>query len=371
MNFLKDNQKYEITFFIGFKYLNTKDNKIHDKWIEFDNEIIEIDLENKEKFVLNSNVDFPCLLYYQNVLPDINLMNNIDKIYFIDTCFILYLNKNVDIGYLFLNVYKIFDTLSMEQSLIDKCFYVYQIFFINIINLFNIFIEQKKTNLLSILIEYLNKFYFKKLQTLLFVSNNPSVLYRENYINYLLILFTKYLDIKKYIDASNEIFNFYYNKNISNNFDKFYLHNSLFSIVVSTNYDKIKNIYLKTRNVFIKKLALYALVNTTDINILKRLVDNNDNLDIKEQDIDKFYCELIKNKFISDYAFDKLISKSSPIYKLDELVFIHFLKCLSLVLYDKNKIDKLIYFFKNDLNKKEYELKIKQNIDVLQWYKKI
>jgi hypothetical protein len=44
---------------------------------------------------------------------------------------------------------------------------------------------------------------------------------------------------------------------------------------------------------------------------------------------------------------------------------------LSLVLYDKNKIDKLIYFFKNDLNKKEYELKIKQNIDVLQWYKKI
>jgi len=371
MNFLKENQKYEISFFIGFKYLNTSDNKIYDEWIEFDNEIIEIDLENKQKFILNSNVDFPCLIYYQNVLPNINLFNNIDKIYFIDTCFILYLNKVIDIGYLFLNVFKIFDTLTTDVNLIDKCFYVYQIFFINIINLFNIFTEQKKSNLLSILIEYLNKFYLKKLQTLLFVSNNPSVLYRENYINYLLILFTKYLDIKKYIDASNEIFNFYYDKNVSNNFDIFYLHESLFSIVVPTNYDKIKNIYTKTRNVFIKNLALYALTNTSDINILKKLVDNNDNLDIKEQDIDKFYCELIKNKFISDYAFDKLISKNSPIYKLDNLVLIHFLKCLSLILFDKDKIDKLIHFLKNDLNKKEFLMKIKQNLDVLTWHKKI
>ena len=118
-------------------------------------------------------------------------------------------------------------------------------------------------------------------------------------------------------------------------------------------------------------MALHALTNTSDINILKKLVDNNDNLDIKEQDIDKFYCELIKNKFISDYAFDKLISINSPIYKLDVLVFIHFLKCLSSILFDKNKIDKLIHFLKNDLNKKEFLMKIKQNLDVLEWHKKI
>jgi hypothetical protein len=371
MNFLKDNQKYEISFYIGFKYQNSRDNKIYDEWIGFDNEIIEINLDNKEKFVLNSNVDFPCLLHYTNVLPDINLMTNIDKIYFIDSCFILYLNKNIDIGYLFLNVFKIIDTLPTDVDLIDKCFFVYQIFFNNIINLFNIFKEQKKIELLSILKEYLNRFYFKKLQKLLFVSNNPNVLYRENYINYLLILFTKYLYKKNYIDACNEIFNFYYNKNISNNFNKFYLNNSLFLITASRNYDKIKNIYLKTRNVFIKKKALLALANTSDTLILKKLVDNNDNLDIKEQDIDKFYCELIKNKFISDYAFDKLISKSSPIHKLDVLVFINFLKCLSSMLFNKHKIDKLIYYFKNDLNKKEYELKIKQNIDILNWHKKI
>jgi len=371
MNFLKDNQKYEVSFYIGFKYQNNLDDKIYDEWIEFDNEIIEIDLVNKEKFVLNSNVDFPCLLHYTNVLPDINLMTNLDKIYFIDSCFILYLNKVIDIGYLFLNIYKIIDTLHIETNLIDKYFYVYQIFFINIINLFNIFTEQKKINLVSILKEYLNKFYLKKLQILLFASNNSSVIYRENYINYLLTLFTKYLDIKKYIDASNEIFNFYYDKNLSNNFDKFYLHNSLFYIAASTNYEKIKNIYLKTRNVNIKNKALFALANTSDTNILKNLVDNNDNLDIKEQDIDKFYCELIKNKFISDYTFNKLISKSSPIYKFDELVFINFLKCLSLKLFDKDKIDKLIYFLNNELDKKELLMKTKQNIDVLNWHKKI
>jgi len=371
MNFLKDNQKYEISFFIGFKYKNSKDNKIYDEWIEFDNEIIDIDLNNKEKFILNSNADFPCLIHYSNILPDINLMTNLDKIYFIDTCFILYLNKTIDISYLFLNIYKIIDTLPTDTNLIDKYFYVYQIFFINIINLFNIFTELNKTRLLSILKEYLNKFYFKKLQILLFASNNPNVLYRENYINYLLIIFSKHLSIKKYIDASNQIFNFYYDKNKSNNFEKFYIYESLFSIIGPANYEKIKNIYNKTKDVNIKSKALLALANTTDTVILKRLVDNNDNLNIKEQDIDRLYCELIKNKLISDYAFNKLISKNSPIHKLDELVFIHFLKCLALILFDKDKIDKLIYYFNNDVNKKKYELKIKQNIDVLNWHKKI
>jgi hypothetical protein len=371
MNFLKDNQKYEISFFIGFKYINNKDNKIYDEWIEFNNEVIEIDLDNKTKFVLNSDANFPCIIHYTNVLPNISIMSNIDKIYFIDTCFTLYLNKNIDIGYLFRNVYKIFDTLTIDVKLIDKCFYVYQIIFINLINLFNIFTDQNKTDLLSIISDYLNKFYFKKLQILLFNSNNPNVLYKENYINHLLILFAKYLNIKKYIDASNKIFDFFYDKNITNNFDKFYLHDSLFCIIASTNYDKIKNIYLKTRNVNIKNKAMYCLTNTTDIDILKRLVDNNDNLDIKEQNIDRFYCELIKNKLISDYAFDILISKSSPIYNLDDLVFIHFLKYLSLILFDKNKINKLIHFLKNDLNKKELLMKIKQNLDILEWHKKI
>jgi tricorn protease interacting factor F2/3 len=371
MNFLKDNQKYEISFFISFKYLNSKDNKIYDEWIEFDNEVIEIDLENKEKFILNSNVSFPCILHYKNVLPDINLFNNIDKIYFIDTSFILYLNKNIDIGYLFLNVYNIFKTLPTEINLIDKCFYVYQILFINLINLFNIFIEQNNTKLLSILKEYFNKFYLNKLETLLFNSNNQNVLYRENYINYLLTLFSKYLMIQKYIYISNKIFNLYYTSNLSNNFDKFYLYESLFTIVAPNNYNKIKNIYIKTKNVNIKNKALLALANSNNINLLRKLVDNNDNLDIKEQDIDRFYCELIKNKLISDYAFDKFFSKTSPIYKLDNLVFIHFLKCVSSILYDKNKIDKLIHYFKNDLDKKELLMKTNQNLDILLWHKKI
>jgi aminopeptidase N len=371
MNFLKDNQKYEISFYIGFKYQNSKDNKIYDEWIEFNNEIVEIDLKNKEKFILNSNVDFPCIIHYTNILPNINLFTNLDKIYFIDTCFILYLNKNIDIGYLFLNVYNIFKTLATDVHLIDKCFYVYQILFINLINLFNIFTEQNNTTLLSLLNEYINKFYLKKLQILLINSNNQSVLYRENYINYLLTLFSKHLKIQKYIVLSNKIFDLYYDKNMNNNFDKFYLYESLFSIVQSTNYKKLKNIYLKTRNVNIKNKVLLAMANTTDINILKKLVNNDDNLDIKEQDIYRFYCELIKNKIISDYAFDKLISKTSPIHKLDDIVFIHFLKCLSQMLFDKDKIDKLIYYFNNDLDKKELLMKTKQNLDILLWHKKI
>jgi hypothetical protein len=149
------------------------------------------------------------------------------------------------------------------------------------------------------------------------------------------------------------------------------LYESLFSIVQSTNYEKLKNIYLKTRNVNIKNKALLAMANTTDIIILKKLVNNDDNLDIKEQDIYRFYCELIRNKLISDYAFDKFISKTSPIHKLDDMVFIHFLKCLSQMLFDKDKIDKLIHYFNNDLDKKELLMKTNQNLDILLWHKKI
>ena len=158
---------------------------------------------------------------------------------------------------------------------------------------------------------------------------------------------------------------------MTNNFDKFYLNKSLFYISAPNNYNKLENIYLKTNNVNIKKIAVIALTNSTDISKLKYLVHNYHKLNIKEQDIDKFFCELIKNKLISDYAFDKFISKNSPIFKLDELVFIHFFKLLSSMLYDKDKINKLIFFLQNDLHKKDFNLKIKQSLDVLEWHKKI
>jgi hypothetical protein len=41
------------------------------------------------------------------------------------------------------------------------------------------------------------------------------------------------------------------------------------------------------------------------------------------------------------------------------------------MLYDKNKINKLISFLQNDLHKKDFNLKIKQSLDVLEWHKKI
>ena len=53
------------------------------------------------------------------------------------------------------------------------------------------------------------------------------------------------------------------------------------------------------------------------------------------------------------------------------MVFIHFLKCLSQMLFDKDKIDKLIYYFNNDLDKKELLMKTNQNLDILLWHKKI
>ena len=46
-------------------------------------------------------------------------------------------------------------------------------------------------------------------------------------------------------------------------------------------------------------------------------------------------------------------------------------KGAGIILFDKDKIDKLIYFLKNNLNKKELSLKIKQNLDILEWHKNI
>ena len=67
---------------------------------------------------------------------------------------------------------------------------------------------------------------------------------------------------------------------------------------------------------------------------------------------------------------DKILIKNSPIFKLDEHVFIRFLRIISENIFNDKNIDKVLYFFKN-LNKKEFTLKINQNIDILTWHKQL
>jgi tricorn protease interacting factor F2/3 len=367
-------ENYDIDFYINYKFLDKKENLCKNEWIEFVGNKIEINLLDKDNIVINSDAVFPCIVFYENFKPNVEIMTNLDKIYYVDTNYLLFYNGYINLETLLINTLIIFNTLSINYDKINDEFYAYEIFIKNIIHLINILKKQDKIKKLNFYKDHLNKNYYKKLEKLLFICNNDKILYRENYINNILLLFCNYLNIQKYIDISFNLFNFGYEIGIKNNFENFYLDKSLFCIVAKHSndgyFDKIKNIYDKTNNIVIQKVALVGLTHSNNKEKLKYLVDNYTKIKIKEQDIHKFFAGLINNNLISEYTMDKILIKNSPIFKLDEHVFIRFLRIISENIFNDKNIDKVLYFFKN-LNKKEFTLKINQNIDILTWHKQL
>ena len=367
-------EEYDINFYINYKFLDKNKNICKYEWIEFVGNKIEINLIDKDNIVINPDAIFPCIIFYENFKPTVEIMTNLDKIYYVDTNYLLYYNGYINLETLLENTLIIFNTLSINYDKINDEFYVYEIFIRNIIHFINILTKQDKIEKLNNFKDHLNKYYYKKLEKLLLISNNEQILYRENYINQILLLFCNYLNIQKYIDICFNLFDYGYEIGIKNNFERFYLDKSLFCIVVNHSndgyFDKIKNIYDKTNNIIIHKVALMGLTYNINKDKLKYLVDNYNNINIKEQDIHKFLGGLNNNNLISNYMIDKIFIKDSPIFKLDEHILIRFFRIISENTFNEKNIDKLMYFFKH-INKKEFTLKINQNIDLLTWHKQL
>jgi hypothetical protein len=365
-------ENYDIDIYLCYKFLDK--NKCSYEWIEFIGNKLEIDLIDKKNLIINPDAIFPCLIYYENFDPNVELMSNLDKIYYVDTNYLLFYNNYINLETLQKNTLIIFNSLSIDINKINDEFYIYEIFIKNIIHFINILKKQDKIEKLNNYIDHLNKHYIEKLEKLLFISNDERILYRENYINDIMLLFCNYLNIQKYINVSYDLFDYGYKISKQNNFERFYLNKSLFSIVanhsIDTYLEKIKNIYDKTNNIIIHKVALMSLTHSDDKDKLKLLVDNYDKIKIKEQDIHKFIAGLINNNLISDYTIDKFLIKNSPIYKFDEHILIKLLRIVSENIFNKKNIEKVLYFFKNN-EKKEFQLKINQNIDILTWHKQL
>ncbi len=365
-------ENYDIDIYLCYKFLDK--NKCSYEWIEFTGNKIEIDLIDKKNLIINPDAIFPCLIFYENFDPNIELMSNLDKIYYVDTNYLLFYNNYIDLETLQKNTLIIFNSLSIDYNKINDDFYVYDIFIKNIIHFINILKKQDKIEKLNNFKDHLHKNYIEKLEKLLFISNDERILYRENYINDIMLLFCNYLNIQKYIDVSYDLFDYGYKISEKNNFERFYLDKCLFSIVTNHSndsyFEKIKNIYDKTNNIIIHKVALMSLTHSDDKDRLKLLVDNYDKIKIKEQDIHKFIAGLINNNLICDYTIDKFLIKDSPIYKFDEHILIKLLRIISENIYKKKNIEKVLYFFKH-IEKKEFQLKINQNIDILTWHKQL
>ncbi len=367
-------EEYDINFYINYKFLDKKENICKYEWIEFIGNKIEINLLDKDNIVINSDAVFPCIIFYENFKPNVEIMTNLDKIYYVDMNYLLYYNDYINLEPLLENTLIIFDTLSIDIDKINDEFYVYEIFIKIIIYFINILTKQDKIEKLNIFKNYIIKNYYKKLQKILFISNNDKILYRENYINQILLLFCNYLNIKKYIDICFNLFDYGYKIGIKNNFERFYLDKSLFNIVTTHSndgyFEKIKNIYDKTNNVIIHKEALVGLTHILDKEKLKYLVDNYSKINIKEQDIHIFLAGLINNKLISNYIIDKIFTKDSPIFKLDEHILVRFFKITAEITFNEDNINKILNFFKH-ISKKEFTLKINQDIDLLTWHKQL
>ena len=355
-------EDYKTTFYIKIRYDSLSENKIKEKkeeYLKFDKDEIEIDLENlqEESLIINPDFKFECIIRYINIEPDILNMSYLNKIYYIDTLFLLSLSGNIELKYVLERCEIIIKNIKIEEINIDEVYCLIYTIINNLEKIYDILesidnkirLEEYK----QIISNKFNNFFEELLKT---VVKKTTTQYTEDFMNNILIFLSNYICNEKYIKLSYKIFEDIYlvenKKNVINNFK---LYESLFKIVTKNNcneyYEKIENINKKTNNIYIKYASLLTISNCNDKSILNELIEKKLS-EINDSDIYKLIEHIYMNKNIDILEFIKkygsklknnnnnnyLYRISHKIYKLDEID-----KYLEIINSSKLKKNKLIY----------------------------
>ena len=352
-------ENYDTNFYIKVRYMN-KENKIIDEYIYFDKEQIEFNLLNiKDNYVIiNPDFKFFCLIKY-NFKPSIKIMNYNDKIYYLDTIFIINNHNNYDNN--FNDVIEISKEILFELNIdelenIDEIYCLLHIFITNIIKIYDILelsnylVELEKFNKL---INNEFNIFFKKL--LINVLLKPISKYTEDLLNDLFLLLCNYLKDEQIIKLSFKIFDNLYKKTKNKDVIKsFRLNNSLFYILCKYNfkdyYEKMNNINIKTNNIFIKNSLLISSTMCQDKEILQQIVDNKFK-NIKSHNFNIFLSNLSKNNTID--LIDYIIINKEKFNSLHNKLYISFLKGISHNYFTVDKINKINLLINNILKQSE------------------
>jgi hypothetical protein len=353
-------ENYDTNFYIKIRYMNTE-NKIIDEYIYFDREQIEYNLLNikDDYIIINPDFKFFCLIKY-NFKPNIKIMNYNDKIYYLDTIFIINNHDN----HTFSNINNVIEIskeilfgINIEElKNIDEIYCLLHIFITNIIKIYDILelsnylIELEKFNKL---INNEFNLFFKRL--LKIITLKPISKYTENLLDDLFIILCNYLKDEQMIKLSFKIFDKLYKKEENKDIIKsFRLNNSLFHILCKYNfkdyYKKINNINRKTNNIFIKNSSLFSLTMCRDKEILQKIVDDKFK-NIKSHNFNIFLSNLSKNNTID--LINYIIVNKNKFNNLHNKLFISFLKGISHNYYTVDKINKIKLLINNILKQSE------------------
>jgi hypothetical protein len=358
------------------------------------NKLLELKIKNEpvelhELSIINANNTLLCMVNYLNFFPDISLMNTEELMHLIDCTIYLSLSGIKNLGDIFELLSKIFDSIDFTKQL-SKYICLIHLLIKNLIFINNIIIKSSSVNTrFSSQFTKLIGWIKPQIENIfIFIINKEK---NKMEIYWILVDLIHFLiefgdiNIMKYCKKIFEsIYQNELKKTIPNDFP---LHEILFRIMIEndnnnkldnlSNWDKIKLIYRKTDNVFVRNSALEAFGYTKSLNKLKEIIENIFE-EVKLQDLAKFFNNLTKNNLNS--FTELVIDWTFAVGKLDQRIskenFIHILEKICENIFDLqliNKLEKLIKLEVNDPdNNFENNSQILINIlDKLEWNKNI
>ena len=344
-------EDYSGFFYLKIKYKNKeKENKY--EYIKFDKNMVELDINNKieDSIIINPDNNYLCIIKYENLEPNLNEMNYTDKIYYIDTLFLLGLGGFIELNYAINKSELIIDNINLEKVNLDEIYSLIHIIILNIEKIYDILGMSKNTIKLDeykkVIKRKFNKFFEELLKILV---KKPTILYTEDFMNEILIFLCNYLENDKIKKLVFKIFDEIYEEEIKKEKINIFLFNeSLFEIVIKNNckeyYNKIESIQKKSINIFINNSARLSKTLCNDQEIINKLLEKMF-IDIKNSDISRFIEHMSINKAIDTLNFIK--KNEEKLKNYGEKVYNELLKRLSNNIFTNEEIDIFLNLVKN------------------------
>lgn len=349
--------EFPIDIYIKIKYCNLlNSNKTNELLFEIKSgQVNEINISNKEDdLIFNPNNNLFCIIKYDGIKPKIENLVQSELMKYVNDEFILYLYNYHKFENYFELVVEIFRKLDMIKnnllfvtilSDLNYLFYLYEYFnSSNYINKFKIKFINIFKNIINTLVCSDNKYIELILDQIFIIL---VIYFKENQI---------YLLVKNIYEYQIKI----------KNYDLFYMHKSLFKIMMFNSQKEIIDDYIKilitTTNVQITTSIIESFCYLNSENFQK-IFSNYKNI-IKTQDYDLFFCSISKIKEKQELIIDYWIEFKEQISEIDEIKF-KILKCICKNIYQNDLIDKLLIYLKK-IYKTKYQFIFDKIISILE-----
>ena len=362
--FVKSEKEEEIKINFPFKIKYIENNRIIEKMIDLENEIM---LTNEP--ILNVENMILCMINYDNFFPNIDLMSIQELMHQLDCAYYLSLSGYKNFNDFIKFILEIFEKIKFVKNL-AKTLCLFHLIIKNVLNL-NYILKVSKTDntIFGKKFDNFVKIIKPKIKNILIhcVNNENNNMVTMSWITELINFMVEFND-EYTLKLCKKIFEHLYLINESSNFSAFPLHEILFKTMTKNYCDseiinKITKIKLKTNDVFIRNSATWAFAYSTKISVLDNIMKNLFDV-IKLQDISSFISHLSKNSLVQpqiiEWIFNDIKKHSNVSYKN----FAHIVERLTPNIYSLELLDKLKKFYVKENDSSIFAIEL----DKIRWH---